>query len=170
MIIRALKPFRGPREIARKRDARNLAPSSGQKARWERQMVGISKGMAAVAAVVAFGLVTVDDFVGALAKSAPSLAQTEDATTDAAVVQEAALRERAAQALRDLIAKQGATRAEPESAGMATVAGPNCREQTWPYYSGACLVRGTESPVRTAIRVVAIERVAQSSARPASLH
>jgi ectoine hydroxylase-related dioxygenase (phytanoyl-CoA dioxygenase family) len=129
-------------------------------------MVGISKRMAAIAAVIAFGLVTVDDIVGALAKSAPSLAQIQDATTDDAVVQEAALRERAAGALRALTAKQAAKRAEPE---VASVAAPNCREQTWPFYSGDCLVRDADARVPRTIRIVGIESVADRSTLPPRL-
>lgn len=127
-------------------------------------MVSISKGMAATAALIAFALVTVDDTTRGLAKSAPSLAQFQDATSDAVVIQEAAMRQRAASALRELTARQKAKSAEP---GMAPVAEARCREQTWPYYTGNCLMRDNGGQVPAAIRVIAIQRVADNSMPPA---
>jgi hypothetical protein len=126
-------------------------------------MVSISKGMAATAALIAFALVTVDDTTRRLAKSAPSSAQFQDATSDAVVIQESAMRQRAASALRELTARQKAKSVEP---GMAPVAEAKCREQAWPYYTGNCLVRDNGGRVPVAIRVIAIQRVADNSMPP----
>jgi hypothetical protein len=126
-------------------------------------MVSISKGMVATAALIAFALVTVDDTTRGLAKPAPSLAQFQDATLDAVVIQESAMRQRAAAALRELTARQKAKSVEQ---GMAPVAEANCREQTWPYYSGNCLMRDSGTQVTAAVRVIAIQRVADNSMQP----
>lgn len=126
-------------------------------------MVSISKGMAATAALIAFALVTVDDTTRGLAKSAPSMAQFQDATSDAVVIQESAMRQRAASALRELTARQKAKSVESE---MAPVAEANCREQTWPYYTGSCLMRDNGVRVPAAVRVIAIQRVAENSMPP----
>jgi hypothetical protein len=132
-------------------------------ARWERQMVSISKGMAVAAALIAFALVTVDDTARGLAKSAPYLAQSRDATPDSVVIQESAMRQRAASALRELVARQKAKSVEP---GRVPVAEANCREQTWPFYTGNCLVPDNGAQVPAAIRVIAIQRVADNSMQP----
>lgn len=130
-------------------------------------MVSINKGMAATAALIAFALVTVDETMSGLAKSAPSIAEFQDATYDAVVIQESAVRQRAASALRDLTARQKAKFVEP---GMAPVADAKCREQTWPYYTGNCLMRDNGGRVPAAIRVIAIQQVADNSMQPARQH
>ncbi len=119
-------------------------------------MVRISKGMAVTAALIAFGLVTVDDTARGLAKSAPSMAQFEDARSDAVVVQETALRERATAALHALRAAQNAKSVEP-------AIGSNCREQTWPYYTTNCLMRDNSEGVPAAVRIIPTQRYAENS-------
>lgn len=126
-------------------------------------MVSISKGTAAIAALIAFALVTVNETTSGLAKSAPYMAQFQDATSDAVVMQESAMRQRAASALRELTARQKAKSAEP---GTAPVAKAKCREQTWPYYTGNCLMRDNGGRAPAAVRVIATQRVADSSTQP----
>ena len=123
-------------------------------------MVGISKTMVVSAALIAFALVTVDDTASGLAKSASSLAQFQDSAPDAAVIRESAMHQRAVSALRELVAKQKANSIAP---GTIPVAEANCREQTWPYYSGNCLVRDNGARGPTAVRVIAIQQVADNS-------
>jgi hypothetical protein len=117
-------------------------------------MVGISKGMVAVAALVAFGIVTVDDMARGLATPAQSYAQTQDATADH-IVLDGALRDRAAAALRTLTERQEANRAATEAKAWLT-----CHEQSWPYYSNDCLVRSDSAEVMPVVRIVRIERLA----------
>jgi hypothetical protein len=71
----------------------------------------ISKGMVLAAAVIAFGIVSVDD----LAKGS---SEAQAATTDATVVESNALRRRAAENLRALLEQQdyrlsGSSRTRP---------------------------------------------------------
>ena len=68
-------------------------------------MVGISKGNAVIAAIIAVGLMIVDDTAGGLAKSSPSVTQFQDAS-DEIIMQETALRERAVAALQALALRQ----------------------------------------------------------------
>jgi hypothetical protein len=127
-------------------------------------MIGISKGMVAVAALVAFGLVTVDDMAKGLAQPAQALTQTEDAEHDDMVVRNAVLRERAATALRTLTEKQEAAPKAAEPAEQS-----RCRDQVWPYYSNACLVRRDGTEPKVAIRVVQLDRLDGEAVRPRRL-
>ena len=68
-------------------------------------MVRISKGNAVIAAVIALGLIIVDDTAGGLTKSSPTVTQVQDAR-DEIIVQETALRERAMAALQALALRQ----------------------------------------------------------------
>jgi hypothetical protein len=126
-------------------------------------MVRISKGMVAVAALVAFGFVIVEDMTKSLAKSATPFTQNQDATPDHVVVFHGALRNRAAKVLHTLTEEQKANDVASEPA-----ASPKCREQTWPYYSGRCLVRqdGADS---SPVRIVRIDRLAGGTLQAASL-
>jgi hypothetical protein len=117
-------------------------------------MIGISKGMVAVAAVVAFALVTVDDMAKGLVQPAQALTHSQDAEPDAVVVRNGMLRERAATALRTLTDQQEAGKPTAEPAERST-----CRDQVWPYYSGACLVRRDGTEPLPVVRVVQIERL-----------
>jgi hypothetical protein len=124
-------------------------------------MIGISKGMVAVAALVAFGLVTVDDMAKGLAQPAQAFTQSEDAEHDDLVVRNGVLRERAATALRTLTETQEAARKAAEPTEQST-----CRDQVWPYYSNACLVRRDGTEPRAVIRVVQIDRLGGEAIRP----
>jgi hypothetical protein len=68
-------------------------------------MGSISKASAVIAAVVAFGLVIVDDTASGLTKASPAVAQLQDAR-DEIIVQETALRARAVAALQALALQQ----------------------------------------------------------------
>ena len=111
-------------------------------------MVGISKANVMIAAVVAFGLVTVDDTASGLAKSSPAVTQFQDAR-DEIIVQEAGLRARAAAALEALVIRQNAKSAEPV---LAPAAQSKCGDQTWPYYSGDCLVQSKNDRSHAAVQ------------------
>jgi hypothetical protein len=126
-------------------------------------MVSISKGMVAVAALVAFGFVTVEDMTKGLAKSAPSFTQNQDATPDHVVVFDGALRNRAAEVLHTLTKEQAANAAASEPA-----ASQKCREQSWPYYSGDCLVR-QDGAGPSRVRIVRMDRLAGGTLQAASL-
>jgi len=116
-------------------------------------MFGINSGMVAVAAVVAFGFVTVDDAAKGWAQPAQAFTRNHDGTSDSTVVQNGVLRERAAAALRALTEKQDANRAAAEPVGRS-----NCHDQSWPYYSNDCLVRVDGTEPAAVIRVVQIDR------------
>lgn len=116
-------------------------------------MVVISKGMVVASALIAFGVVIVDDMAGGVTESGPALAQSHGAASDALVVQQGILRQRAASSLQALSAKQesGQTAAEPAQR-------PTCGNQSWPYYSNNCLVGTDGAEPRPVIRVVQIDR------------
>ncbi len=116
-------------------------------------MFGINSGMVAVAAVVAFGFVTVDDAAKSWAQPAQAFTRNQDGTSDSTVVQNGILRERAAAALRALTEKQDVNRTAAEP-----VERPNCHDQSWPYYSNDCLVWVDGTEPAAVIRVVQIDR------------
>ena len=68
-------------------------------------MVRVSKGNAVIAAIIAAGLMIVDDTAGGLTKSSPTVTQFQDAS-DEIIMQETALRERAVAALQALALRQ----------------------------------------------------------------
>jgi hypothetical protein len=125
--------------------------------------MGISKGMVVAAAVIAFGVVTVEDIAKGLI-SAPSFSEARAATTDDAVVQNGALRRRAAESLRVLLEQQASERGAQVSA-----ASHKCREQSWPYYSGDCLVRRDGGRVAPVARVIGIDRLPPAPVQMAAL-
>jgi hypothetical protein len=116
-------------------------------------MVVISKGMVVASALIAFGFVVADDMARGVTESGPALAQGHGAASDALVVQQGILRQRAASSLQALSAKQesGQTAAEPAQR-------PTCGNQSWPYYSNNCLVGTDGAEPRPVIRVVQIDR------------
>jgi hypothetical protein len=122
-------------------------------------MAGISKTMVAVSAVIAFGLVTLDDMTKGVAE--PAL-QVGTATSDAIVMPDAVLRARAAAALHNLTDKQ---QAQPVPAGWN-----KCSEQSWPYYSNDCLADRNGAEPLPNIRVVRVDRQATDQVRPAKPH
>jgi hypothetical protein len=110
-------------------------------------MAGVSKTMVAVSAVIAFGLVTVDDMAKGVAKP---VAQSQAATSDDIVMRDGILRARAAAALRSLTDRQ--------QANSETVARPKCGEQIWPYYSNDCLALRDGAKPSPTIRLVRVDR------------
>jgi len=117
-------------------------------------MVVISKGMVVASALIAFGVVIVDDMARGVTESGPALAQSHEAASDALVVQQGILRQRAVAALQTLSDKQesgGRTATEPAER-------PTCGNQSWPYYSNNCLVGTDGAEPRPVIRVVQIDR------------
>jgi hypothetical protein len=126
-------------------------------------MVHIGKGMVAIAAVAALGFLTVEDVAKGLITPAQSYAEGQDVGRDKAVVQNCALRDRAATSLRTLTEKQAANRGTE----------PKCGEQSWPYYSGDCLVRSHNRQAVPAVRIVGaqgrpVARVAEREPLPLS--
>lgn len=125
----------------------------------------ISKGMVVAAAVIAFGIVSVDDATkGFTTTPTFSFTEAQAATTDDVVVREGALRRQATETLRILTEKQESGRAPGASA-----VSQECRDQSWPYYSGNCLVRGDGTDVAPAARIVRADRVERDPAQKAVL-
>ena len=116
-------------------------------------MIGISKAVGA-AALIAFGLVVGEDIVRS---AAPTPFIAHEMASDDLAAQEAALRERAVQTLKTLLAKRANDAADKPPAR------PTCHDQTWPYYSNHCLARSNGEPVHGAVRVVRAERAANGS-------
>ena len=121
-------------------------------------MIGISKGMVAAAAVIAFGLVTVEDMAKGSNTSASAHTRSQNSVSDSAVIEHGALRERATETLRALLEQQRA-----ERAGVKPAERPKCSEQSWPYYSNNCLVRPGGPEPRRVVRVVQVDRPADGS-------
>ena len=118
-------------------------------------MIGISKGMVAAAAVIAFGLVAVEDMAKGSAKPASAHTQSQSSVSDSTVIEQSVLRERAAATLRTLLEQQQADRAATKPAER-----PKCSEQSWPYYTDNCLARPDGAEPRRVVRVVLVDRQA----------
>jgi len=117
-------------------------------------MAGISKGMVGLAALVAFGLVIGENVATGWSQSTASATQTQSVASDREVLRDAMLRARAVDTLRALLARRQAVREAHRPANM-----PQCREQSWPYYSGECLV-ASDGRVAPVARVIPIDRPA----------
>ena len=82
----------------------------------------IGKGMVLVAAVIAFGIASIDDLsTGSSPASIFSFTDAQAATTDEAVVQSGALRRRAAENLRVLMQRQAEGAARTGPTGLAAL-------------------------------------------------
>jgi hypothetical protein len=114
--------------------------------------------MVAVSAVIAFGLVTLDDMTKGVAKP---IAQSEAAASDDIVVRDGILRARAADALHSLSDKQA--QSEPTT-------GPKCSEQIWPYYSNDCLGFRADATPSATVRVVRVDQRMADRAHPMTPH
>lgn len=123
----------------------------------------ISKGMVVAAAAIAFGLVAVEEMAKAPISGA-SFTDARTATTDDAVVQNGALRRRAAETLRALIERQDGAR----TPGFPALS-QKCRDQSWPYYSGDCLVRSGGTEITPPVRIVRVDRPAAAPLQVAEL-
>jgi hypothetical protein len=117
-------------------------------------MLGFSKKAVLAAALIAFGLVAGENLITGTAGSAPFSA--EAAVSDAPVIQDAALGDRAARTLQMLLEGPAA------GASMAPATRPYCRDQAWPYYRNECLVGRDGKPVSGTVRIVRAERPAGS--------
>jgi hypothetical protein len=104
-------------------------------------MIGISKGMVAAAAVIAFGLVSVEDMTKGPAKPAAAHTQSQNSVSDSTVIEQGVLRERATATLRALLEQQKAERAGAK-----------------PAEKPKCLVRPEGAEPRRVVRVVQVDR------------
>jgi hypothetical protein len=117
-------------------------------------MIGITKGMLALTALMSAGLVTAVDMVVPSADSQPAAAQVAERfplTSEMfAPVSLATL------AMNQLSAQN---QAQMDRKGdKLAVPSPDCDSQSWPYIAQDCLVSQDGNPVRKVSRVITIER------------